>query len=553
MYKDKKNGMWFLVLVFFASLVSVSNIGQQVGIQAPYNIAVYGGVIFFVLFTIFYLLKTLSFHYSHLFTFAALTIIFLIVTSLLSSSLKEVEYTFYALLIGLLFLVSLVQYQWKKRHWFWFFYAIVILALVQVCIALIQRFDTFGVFYWWTGYFPFKFHNGYLGSLQQRNMLASFMAFAVVTSFWLVLQRSFLYQDLIVKLPIFILVFLGVFIVVGSGSRAGLLGLFLGFVFILFSFWKNIKLHFKNVVLIILLTISGAYIAILWPADISSAGSKLEGVVYGSDVRLFLYETGWQLFLENFWFGVGIGHYPIAFQDYVSTHGLFLDKRIIDFNFKSFRHPHNELLFWLIQAGIVGCLPILIGIGLLLRNWLQQGKKQFWLYVGLSFPLVLQVLVSYPLILSATHYFLMLVLLVFSLKLPVKTVSMHHFKSAVKPIQLMLLVIGFCVLYGVYLGLMSAFEAYYFKNRLFFYKEHPMQEKIGYFHYASNWGIYHELVFKNMENLFLNAKKDNNLYDLNQYLLWYDNQDNKTDLPKSINEYAQEVKLFVKTQKIIAD
>ncbi|GAB6070942.1 hypothetical protein JCM30760_20390 [Thiomicrorhabdus hydrogeniphila] len=551
MSKDKKKGMWFLVLVFFVSLVSMSNIGQQVGIQAPYNIAVYGGGIFFVLFTTFYSLKTLSFHYSHLFPFAVLTVIFLIVTGLLNSSLKDVEYTFYALLVGFLFLVSLVQYQWNKIHWFWFFYAIVILALVQASIALIQRFDTFGIFYWWTGYFPFKFHNGYLGSLQQRNMLASFMAFAVVTSLWLVLQRRFFYQDLIFKFPVFILVFLGVYIIVGSGSRAGLLGLILGFVFLLLALWQNIKVSLRYVVLIILLAVLGGGIALLWPADISSASSKLESVVYGSDVRLFLYETGWQLFLENLWFGVGIGHYPVAFQDYVTTHGLFLDKRIIDFNFKTFKHPHNELLFWLIQTGIVGCLPILIGIGLLLRNWWQQGQKQFWVYIGLCFPLVLQIMVSYPLILSATHYFLMLVLLVFSLKLPVKAVGMHSFKSVVKPIQFMLLVIGFCVLYGVYLGLMSAFEAYYFKNRLFFYKEHPKQEKIGYFQYASNWSIYHELVFKNMENLFLNAKKDNNLYDLNQYLLWYDNQDNKADLPKSINEYAKEAKSFVKTQEVI--
>lgn len=553
MLKYQKNGTWFLVLVFFISLVSVPNIGQQAGIQAPYNLAVYGGVAVFVLFTFFNSLSTFSFNYSHLITFAILVATFFLVIGSLNSSWQEIEYTFYSLLVGLLFIIALLQYQWQEKHWFWFFYAIVVLALIQSCIALVQRFDSFGVLYWWTGYFPFKFHSGYLGSLQQRNMLASFLAFAVVVSFWLALHKEFLNLKLRTKLPIFLVILVGVFITVGSGSRAGFLGLILGIVFLLFSLQKSIKLNIYNFVLILILAFLGALAAIAFPIEVSNVSSKLEAVVYGSDVRLFLYETGWKLFLQNFWFGVGIGNYPAAFQEFVSVHGLFFDKRIIDLNFKNFTHPHNELLFWLIQVGVVGCLPVLISVGLLLKNWWQQGCKPFFLYIGLSFPLVLQIMVSYPLILSATHYFLTMVILVFTLKLPVKRLDFHISSTFKQSVRAMFLIVGFWIVYGVYAGLMSAFETYYFKNRLFFYQEYREQEKIGYFHFASSWDVYHNLVFVNMENLFLRAREGHNFYDLNQYLLWYENQENMNNLPESLHIYAIEAKSILKSHKVIAD
>lgn len=550
MFKYKYIGRWLLVLVFFFSLISVPNIGHNAGIQAPYNLALYGGVVLFIVFTLFNSLNVLSFQFSYLILFSALAAISIVVIGFLNSSFEEVEYTIYALLVGFLFIVSLVQYQLDDKHWFWFFYAIILLALAQVCISLVQRFDTFGVLYWWTGYFPFKFHSGYLGSLQQRNMLASFIAFAVVVGSWLVVQQRFLNLKVVVKLPVYAVIFFGVFIIVDSGSRAALLGLIIGLIFLLFALRENIQSNLKCFVQILFLVILGVVVAILLPADVSSAGSKLVGVVYGSDVRLFLYESGWQLFLQNLWFGVGIGNYPIAFQEFVSLHGLFLDKRIIDFNVKNFTHPHNELLFWLIQIGIVGCLPILLGVSLLLRNWWKQGQKQFWLYIALSFPLVLQVMVSYPLILSATHYFLILVFLVYSLKQSVKTLDFNIPKFVVGITRSTLLILGLWVVYSVYAGLMSAFETYYFKNRLFFYKDYPKQETIGYFHYASNWDLYQEIVLLNMENLFLKAKKDNNMYDLDQYLLWFNKQKNNASLPKKFKSYADEAERILQNKGI---
>ena len=549
MNKYKNTGLWLLIVAFFLSLLSVPNIGNQAGIEAAYNIGVYAGISLFILFTLFYLLNSISFLYTPLITFSFVLVTLVLLVGLLGSDWVEVEYTFYASVVGIIFLFTLTQYQLTQKQWYWFFYAIMLLALIQILISIVQRFDTFSVFYWWTGYFPFKFHDGYLGSLQQRNMLANFVSFAVVISIWLVLQSQFSKLHSIAKLPILLTIFLGVFIVVGSGSRAGLLGTIFGLLFLLFAVKQQIKIYFKRFIVLLFLLFAGWIAAIILPMELSSAGSKLVNVVYGSDVRLFLYTTGWHLFLENFWFGVGIGNYSEYLQEFVVVNGLFLDSRIVNYDCSRFTHPHNELLFWLIQVGFVGSLLIFVGIFLVLKNWWQQGRTQFLLYLGLSFPLVLQTLVSYPLTLSATHYFLLLTFLVFSLNVTPKQVKFSVSKFTVYSIKTTVLVFVFWLLYGVYVALMSAFEVYYFQNRLFFYKVYPQQEVGGYFHNASKLTIYRDVVLNNMENLITNALLNKNIYDVKQYLIWYEKQ-NKANLSSVFHSYAVRAKAALLQDKI---
>jgi hypothetical protein len=90
-----------------------------------------------------------------------------------------------------------------------------------------------------------------------------------------------------------------------------------------------------------------------------------------------------------------------------------------------------------------------------------------------------------------------------------------------------------------YKAFYANFEIYYFKNRLFLYKEYRKQEQDGYFRYASGIPWFENLVQVNMQNLFENAVRDGNFYDLKQYLLWYQKQSKPSELIRGNAEQAK--------------
>lgn len=525
-----------LGMVFFLNLFSVPNIGQQSGLISTYNMAVYVGVGLFIGWSIYrsVLLRQVvfsPFQWLLLFCIA----LPLVVGALQAHDWMEYRYQAGAILVGLMFVFAMMQYRWQAYYWFWLFYSLAVLGLIQGLIALDQRFDNFSVLYTLTGYFPFIFKSAYVGTLQQKNMFASFMAFTVVLSLFLLYQPRFQVLRLWQRLPLFALAFLGVFLVVNSGSRAGLLALIAGVGILLWGLRHQFSVYKRALSLWMGAALVGLLLNLFVPVVGNSVNDKFASVIVGSDIRWFLYESGWALFLENLWLGVGIGNYPAAFQEFVLSHHLWLDARIANYDIRQITHPHNELLYWLIQVGLIGMLPVLLGLVALLANWFKQGVERFYILLGVSAPLVMQALVSYPFELSATHYFLMLLLLVYGVQSKQRVIEFELSKLVQFFMFVVLIVVVLGVLRYGYQSASAAFETYYFKNRLFFYREYPEQEQVGYFKNASQIELYRELVLANMQNLFKNAVRDNNVYDLKQYLLWYRQQ---SDLPVEFADYA---------------
>lgn len=544
---DSKFNFLLFIFILFASLISVANVGNQFGIYAPSNISVFGAVGLFIASSLLIVCNKKKIQHNSLVVFIFIVFSSLLLIGLINSSYEQVELTLYAMLIGVLFIFAVLQVRLTEQHWFWFFYFVIILGVFQSVIALVQQFDAFGILYLWTGYFPFKFNNYYLGSLQHINMLASLLAFVVVVSIWLIFNRTYNQLNPILKLLVWLSFALAIVVISGSGSRVGMLGWVLGSFVVAYALRASIKQHIH----LFWLLLAIAFLAFLIGASITSGyeqlGDKVERIAYGGDVRMFLLSSGLDIFLQNFWFGVGIGNYSEVFREYVLNNGLFLDVRIVSFDINRFTHPHNEPLYWLIQSGIIGVAPLLLGIILVFVNWLKQGLNKFLIYFAISFPLLLQIMVSYPTILSALHYFLVLILLTWSLKLPSKQFLIPSIRGLTFTIKSMATALSLLIFYGLYLGWMSTFETYYFKNRIFLYKVYPQQELKGYFFYASKFKLYENMVLMNMENLFLKAIEKRNYYDLNQYLIWYENYNG--NLPIRFNEYALNAKSMVANAK----
>jgi O-antigen polymerase len=74
-------------------------------------------------------------------------------------------------------------------------------------------------------------------------------------------------------------------------------------------------------------------------------------------------------------------------------------------------HPHNELLYWLIEAGVVSIVGMLLFAIATLRQLFGLGWQRGLAYVALMTPITLHMLVELPFYLSSFHWFVWLLLL----------------------------------------------------------------------------------------------------------------------------------------------
>lgn len=118
--------------------------------------------------------------------------------------------------------------------------------------------------------------------------------------------------------------------------------------------------------------------------------------------------------------GWGYGHFEMAYvMARQSTGNVGADTAVLG-------HPHNELLYWISEGGVVAGLGVLLilvaGVLLLWRAWRQAkaaggygapGGEAFGL-MCCAFPVLIHTQLEYPIYLSSLHYAIVLMLLAFA-------------------------------------------------------------------------------------------------------------------------------------------
>jgi O-antigen polymerase len=127
------------------------------------------------------------------------------------------------------------------------------------------------------------------------------------------------------------------------------------------------------------------------------------------NARLVVYQLSWELVKEKPLFGHGLGSFPKVFQEkriaFQQEHpearspGLMYD------------HPHNEVLYWLVEAGFVSVVGMLLFAIATLRQLIGLGWQRGVAYVALITPITLHTLVELPFYLSSFHWFVWLLFL----------------------------------------------------------------------------------------------------------------------------------------------
>lgn len=303
---------------------------------------------------------------------------------------------------GWVFYVSLMQYRPPHFARHWLFYAILLAAMFQALIALWQLTLPGTVPAW----FNYAMKNGRpYGVFQQVNVLASFIASGLALALMLLLLPDFsLTQPKAERCRWYALGLMLVLfpaLLVWLQSRIGWLGGGISGALLLWLGWRQAK---KLTAIATGLMFFGITIALVFQIN---GGVETVEHTASNQARLMMLQDSLKMIAEKPWLGWGYGGFEYSFQHYRLAAGLStLGLGVV-------RHPHNEILLWWVEGGMVALAGMMLllcaGIRLFWLSWQKRGAS-LALAIALL-PLLLHSQTEYPFILSSAHWAILLLLL----------------------------------------------------------------------------------------------------------------------------------------------
>ena len=161
-----------------------------------------------------------------------------------------------------------------------------------------------------------------------------------------------------------------------------------------------------------------------------------------SNARIAMYSIGLEMVSTHPIEGYGIGGFLKVWNkqssDFVGRHP---ETSMPD----SISHPHNELLFWMIEGGLlalIGILAVVVGISIALyRCGFQRGGA----YAAMLLPISLHTQVEHPFYVSSMHWFLWLFLVFVVLRHQIKVFNVALSLSATRLVQFVALFLAITV------------------------------------------------------------------------------------------------------------
>ncbi|CAI1934366.1 Lipid A core - O-antigen ligase and related enzymes [Serratia grimesii] len=249
----------------------------------------------------------------------------------------------------------------------------------------------------WIGYNSLK--NRPYGIFQQWNLMASFMATGLALALYLLSnQRRMSYRLQWLSASILVLAPLLLIVI---ASRVGLLAALL---LSPLQLWMLYRLNRRRATAALLLLIAGVAAGIL--LVMLNGATRVITVAEPIFYRLAYWQEALRMIAERPWFGWGYGHFQHDFlHHFYTTHSTGMESVAIS-------HPHNEILLWGIEGGLLslsGVTVICWGFWhLLQRTRALPLRPAPWMA---ALPILLHMMVEYPLYLSAAHAVLLLVIL----------------------------------------------------------------------------------------------------------------------------------------------
>ena len=300
--------------------------------------------------------------------------------------------------LGILLLLAFQQFRFYRNEVFIFLYMILGCVFVQVLFMFTINFIPNWGLFWLKSFSHF-------GPMAQKNIFATFLTTGMIISLVLFLIDKSIYQETWKKTIIYLTPLIGMTQLISLQSRTGYLSLLLGMGMIILidiQSLKRIKYWF-------LLALIGIIIGSIDQKDQSLHRSK-NAIEYSKNSRMTTYLLTLELIKQNPIFGVGYGGFLGSFRKYYAER-KHADPTIQILGNNNMDHPHNELLFWTAEGGILPLIGILIIAGSFLNMVWKTKLKSGWLYFTMLLPILVHTQLELPFYISTIHWFIFIFLI----------------------------------------------------------------------------------------------------------------------------------------------
>ncbi|MFH0262392.1 PglL family O-oligosaccharyltransferase [Vibrio barjaei] len=311
---------------------------------------------------------------------------------------------FIALWSGMLLFIVLQQFRFTNKQKQRFLWLVVLAALIESAIGYGQYFllsdDNF------MGY-DVVINRPY-GIFQQPNVMASFLATALVLSGYLLARQrhkynwhisdvSILYLTPVITLPLIVVL----------GSRTGWLGALIGTLLLIpYLYRHSTKKRFRGWTFA---SLAGVALGLLLGFGNTNSQNLIEQKASFADVRTTIYSQSIDMLIEKPFTGYGLGKFEPEYMVYTARqHQL---NNHFAAGVPALDHPHNELLFWGIEGGLLPVLGILLAaLFVLSRIYTAKPGTRLAIF-ALFLPIVLHSQLEYPFYHSLIHWVTFIILI----------------------------------------------------------------------------------------------------------------------------------------------
>lgn len=295
---------------------------------------------------------------------------------------------------GLLLIFCLHQLKLNAEERRQLMYVLLGSVLIEILFGLVQYF-LLGQGNW-IGYNTII--NRPYGIFQKDSVLSSFVASGVVLAMYLSQYDWQAKSHPLLKWMLAATLFLGAMMLVLIQSRSGQYGALVGGLCMLLAL---LVAQPKKALLAFILILVGISIG-LWLIHLNNTERPLENYEATIGYRLLYWKHCLAMFWEHPWLGYGYGKFEAAFvNSYYAVPQPISGVPLIEENLD---HPHNEILYWLVEGGLVAVL----GLALFLWGWFRTVLRHGWVkrlaLFALPLPLLFHALVEYPFYHSLAHW-----------------------------------------------------------------------------------------------------------------------------------------------------
>lgn len=371
------------------------------GLYLPFNMVGWAFVSVLISIGIWHLttIKQLTFSRTQLWFLAGFAILLLPFLNPQAEWNAQAQPRFLAIAAGLLLLFALSQFQFTEKQRHSLLYLLLGAVAIEAVYGLVQFFILKDGN--WLGY-NVKINRPY-GIFQKDSVFSSFLAAGLAMTFYLqrwdskVLTsrwRQGLLSLILVATPL---------LLIQIQSRAGIYGAILVALCMLPVLWSyNRRIFWWSVALMAISLSVG-----LWVYTSARAPDSYE---LTSGYRKLYWSHLLSMLPQSPWLGHGYGSFEYTFlHDFYAPEHITPGMRLMEENLD---HPHNEVLFWLHEGGIVAVIGLMFFATGYIRSLLKcAGWAKRLSLLALVLPLLFHSMVEYPFYHSVAHFFLFIVFL----------------------------------------------------------------------------------------------------------------------------------------------